>query len=175
MQSTGILALSRLSSSPECAEILAVDQLGAVQRRGHVAYSKNCSWPSGIILSRISLDRDFFINLEPELWHLFPLLDGGWDWSTPGFSMQLFISWLETSNLSEQKNNGKLLSYFSKLKNTVLIICNIVVGSRNWDSTHLLDTICLEIHKLFLNGGELQGKVMYCSLILDFSALECLE
>lgn len=59
MQSTGTLALNGLSSSPERTEILAVDQLGAVQRRGHVAHSKNCSWPSGVILSRVSLDGDF--------------------------------------------------------------------------------------------------------------------
>lgn len=50
-----------------------------------------------------------------------------------------------------------------------------MVASRNWDSTCLLDNICLDTLKLFLNGEELQGKVMYCSLIPDFSALECLE
>lgn len=50
---------------------------------------------------------------------------------------------------------GKTLSHFSKFKNAVLIICNFMTGSRNWDSIHLLDTICLDTHKLFLNGGEL--------------------
>lgn len=59
MQAPGTLALSGLSSSPECTEISAVDQLGIVRSRGHVAHNKNYSWPSGIILSRVSLDRDF--------------------------------------------------------------------------------------------------------------------
>lgn len=40
MQSTGALALNGLSSSPECTEILAVDQLRVAQGRGHVVQQK---------------------------------------------------------------------------------------------------------------------------------------
>lgn len=57
VQATGTLALTRLPPSANSTEILVMDQFGAVGSRGHMAHNKSCSWPSGIILRRVSLDR----------------------------------------------------------------------------------------------------------------------
>jgi len=53
VQATVTLAFTGLPPSTKSTEILSLDQLGAVPSRGHVARSRSCSWPSGIILRRV--------------------------------------------------------------------------------------------------------------------------
>lgn len=45
------------AASTNSTEIIVMDQLGAVGSRGHEADNKSCSWPSRIILRRVSFER----------------------------------------------------------------------------------------------------------------------
>lgn len=130
MQATGTLALTRLPPSANSTEILVMDQFGAVGSRGHMAHNKSCSWPSGIILRRVSLDRYLTHKAGTRAVAFVP---SAW-WRVQTGMLQILHQLIGNLEISpKRKIIGKALSHFFKFKNVVLIICNIVIGF-NWET-----------------------------------------
>lgn len=127
------------------------DQLGAIRSRGCEADNKSCSWPRRTILRRVSFGRYLTHKAGTRAVAFVPSVL----WRVETGMLQILLGAPSSAGwkpwvFPNRRIIGKALSHFYELKNAVLIICSLMIGSRNGDSTHLLDAISLDAHMLFL-------------------------